>query len=124
MSALDNLLRSSVPWEDAQVAAAAREAAQIGGRAGDEGLKPAQRPLIEAGEGESEGFELAEADLIAAAEHRGPRGNPLDNAFAVEAEQPPRIVYAEADEEHTSGRTRDQKLEPRSSSASRSGLRR
>ena len=35
----------------------------------DDRLDPALAPLMEAGEGESEGFELAEADLIEHAEH-------------------------------------------------------
>lgn len=35
----------------------------------DDPVDPALAPLIEAGEGESEGFELAEADLIEHAEH-------------------------------------------------------
>lgn len=35
----------------------------------DDPIDPALAPLIEAGEGESEGFELAEADLISHAEH-------------------------------------------------------
>ena len=35
----------------------------------DDPVDPAFAPLIEAGEGESEGFELAEADLIEHAEH-------------------------------------------------------
>ena len=35
----------------------------------DDTVDPALAPLIEAGEGESEGFELAEADLIEHAEH-------------------------------------------------------
>ena len=64
---------------DAEADAAAAEAAEIGGRAGDEGLDPAERPLVEAGEGEAEGFELAEADLIENAEHAEgvhPRGAP------------------------------------------------
>jgi hypothetical protein len=56
------------PWEEKQVAAAAYAAGAIGGRAGDEDVDPAQRPLQEAGEGEAEGFELAEEDLIEAAE--------------------------------------------------------
>lgn len=59
-------------WEQAETDAAAREARAIGGRAGDEELDPALRPLIEAGEGVAEGFELAEADLIEAAEHPEP----------------------------------------------------
>jgi hypothetical protein len=51
--------------------AAAAEAAQIGGRVSD--LPPdedeAQRPLQEAGQGESEGFEQAEQALIEHATH-------------------------------------------------------
>ena len=35
----------------------------------DDPVDPAIAPLIEAGEGEAEGFELAEADLIAHAQH-------------------------------------------------------
>jgi len=35
----------------------------------DDPVDPALAPLIEAGEGESEGFDLAEADLIEHAEH-------------------------------------------------------
>ena len=52
---------------DAEADAAAAEAAQIGGRVDDD-LDPAD-PLAEAGGGEAEGFELAEADLIENAEH-------------------------------------------------------
>jgi hypothetical protein len=55
---------------------AAAEAAKIGGDPGpvpvgddDEPLDEAQRPLEEAGEGESEGAELADADLIEHATH-------------------------------------------------------
>ena len=54
---------------DAEADAAAAEAAGIGGRAGDEDLNPAERPLVEGGQGDAEGFELAEADLIENAEH-------------------------------------------------------
>ncbi len=49
--------------------AAGDEAAQIGGEAQIESDDPAQQPLIEAGEGESEGFELAEARLRDIASH-------------------------------------------------------
>src|ERR1700744_572700 len=52
-----------------EIAAAAREAAGIGGVAGDEDLDPAQRPVIEGGGGEAEGFEEAEAFLIEHASH-------------------------------------------------------
>jgi hypothetical protein len=52
-----------------EIEAAAREAAQIGGVAGDESLDPAERPVIEGGGGEAEGFEEAEALLIEHASH-------------------------------------------------------
>lgn len=74
------------PWEQREVEAAARAARAIGGRAGDEQLDPAQRPLVEAGEGVAEGFELAEDDLIAAAEHNDGGGDPLVDAFPPEEE--------------------------------------
>jgi hypothetical protein len=49
--------------------AAGDEAAHIGGEAPVESDDPAQQPLIEAGEGEAEGFELAEARLRDIASH-------------------------------------------------------
>lgn len=55
---------------DEEAEAAACEAAEIGGRVpSEQGLDPAQRPLIESGEGVAEGFELAEEDLIEHASH-------------------------------------------------------
>jgi hypothetical protein len=50
-------------------AEAAEEAAGIGGNVEPDTDDPAEAPLIEAGEGESEGFELAEKDLEDIAEH-------------------------------------------------------
>jgi hypothetical protein len=50
-------------------AEAAEEAAAIGGKVEPDTDDPAEAPLIEAGEGESEGFELAEKDLEDIAEH-------------------------------------------------------
>ncbi|MBA3865435.1 MAG: hypothetical protein H0X42_03665 [Solirubrobacterales bacterium] len=49
--------------------AAAEEAAGIGGQIPPDSDDPAQQPLIEGGEGESEGFELAEQALEDNAEH-------------------------------------------------------
>ena len=40
----------------------------------DEPIDPAIAPLIEAGEGEAEGFDVAEADLIEHAEHGDQHG--------------------------------------------------
>ena len=53
--------------EEAEAAAA--EAGRIGGDAPVESDDPSQQPLIEAGQGESEGFELAEARLRDIASH-------------------------------------------------------
>ncbi len=53
-----------------QEAEAAREAAEIGGDGGDEyGVDESERALAEAGQGESEGFELAEQELVENASH-------------------------------------------------------
>jgi hypothetical protein len=90
-------------WEAQEEAAAAREAAAIGGRAGDECLDPAQRPLVEAGEGVAEGFELAEQDLIDAAEQGEEWANPLIGAFTPETDgRCAAGVYGEADHEDSS----------------------
>jgi hypothetical protein len=56
------------PREREEADAAAAEAAGIGGRA-DPAIDPAQRPVVEAGGGEAEGFEQAEAALIEHASH-------------------------------------------------------
>lgn len=53
--------------KEAEVAAA--EAALVGGVAPIESDDPAQQPLIESGQGESEGFELAEKRLQDIASH-------------------------------------------------------
>jgi hypothetical protein len=55
--------------ERREIEAAAREAAGIGGIAGDEDLDPAERPVLEGGGGEAEGFEQAEELLIDHASH-------------------------------------------------------
>jgi hypothetical protein len=90
--------------EEAEAAAA--EAAGIGGRRpdydvdDDNGDDEARRPLEEAGEGESEGFELAEHDLIEEASHGDEGRSPEADAFAGEVESDESTaVYGEADEE-------------------------
>jgi hypothetical protein len=93
----------SVPWEEREVERAAREGAQIGGRAGDEGLDSAERPLVEAGEGVAEGFELAEEDLVEAAQHGDSRANPLADSITPETDGGvPVGEYGEADHEDSS----------------------
>ena len=56
--------------------AAEAEAAKIGGRVEPDTEDPAEQPLIEGGEGEAEGFELAEKDLEESASHGDSRGFP------------------------------------------------
>jgi hypothetical protein len=56
-------------FEQEEIDEAAKEAAQIGGVAPDEDLDPAERPVAEGGGGESEGFELAQQELIDHATH-------------------------------------------------------
>lgn len=84
-------------------AAAAADARRIGGVAGDEDdFDPAMRPVYEAGGGEAEGFEQAEADLVENAQHGDGRGDPLSDAFTPEAESDlASIQYGEADQEST-----------------------
>jgi hypothetical protein len=88
--------RDPIAEEEAEAAAA--EAAEIGGPAPDDPVDdPAQRPLIEGGEGEAEGFELAEAELIDNAEHGDQKRFP--NRDAGRPEEPTQAVFGEADEE-------------------------
>ena len=83
----------------AEEAAAAAEARGIGGPVDEDDLDPAQRPVIEAGGGEAEGFELAEADLAAHAEHSDDARDPTVDAFSPEVESDrASAVYAESDE--------------------------
>lgn len=93
-------------WEQREVDAAANAAGAIGGRA-PEDADPAERPLQEAGEGEAEGFELAEADLIRAAETGDAWANPLRAAFPAESEDGSGATYGEADQELSSERPDD-----------------
>ena len=67
----------------------------------DDPVDPALAPLIEAGEGEDEGFELAEADLVAHAEHGDDHGTDpiLRDAFDDIDDNFDFDDYAEADEE-------------------------
>lgn len=87
-------------WEENEVDAAAYAARAIGGRAGDENVDPAQRPLQEAGEGVAEGFELAEEDLIEAAETGVTWVDPVRAAFPVEAEDGAGSTYGYGEADH------------------------
>jgi hypothetical protein len=100
---------SESEFERAQEDAAAAEARDIGGRPTSEPpgvdadqLDPAQAPLIEAGEGESEGFELAEEELIEHASHGDEHAAWRIHEDASYAPEDSRQADGgEADEEHT-----------------------
>jgi len=92
--------------EDAEAAAA--EAGAIGGHTNTEGLPEAERPLAEGGEGESEGFELAEEQLIEAASHGDRTGHPSGDGFPdEEASSEDLASYGEGDDEHVSENVED-----------------
>jgi hypothetical protein len=80
-------------------AAAAAEAAAIGGPRLHDADDPAFEAAYEAGEGESEGFEIAERELEENATHGGGRADPLQDAFTPELEADERTaVDGDADE--------------------------
>jgi hypothetical protein len=68
--------------------------------------REAERAVEEAGGGEAEGFELAEAELRRQAEGIDDDHDPVAEAGQVEAEKS-NAVYGEADAEHTSERPTD-----------------
>jgi hypothetical protein len=76
--------------------AAAKEAAGIGGSVPHDTDDPAQQALIEGGEGESEGFELAEKELEDIAEHGDQHQFPTGTSPVEEAGAD--ATYGEADE--------------------------
>lgn len=89
---------------------AAAEAAKIGGTAGDEQLDPAQRPVIEGGGGEAEGFEEAESVLIEHASHADQQSAHAILHHQGRPEEPdPLRENGEADHEHSSERPDDER---------------
>lgn len=78
--------------------AAAAEAARIGGSVQPLSDDPAMEPLYEAGEGEQEGWEEAERELVENATHGEGRGDPELDAFSPERETDrSTATYGEAD---------------------------
>ena len=77
---------------------AAIEAGEIGGPmpVEEEGVDPAERPLIEGGEGEAEGFEIAEERLEDIASHGDQHRFPGRDAGA--PEEPSEGAYGEPDQ--------------------------
>ena len=86
------------PLVAAEEAAAAAEAARIGGVVPRVVDDPALEPLYEAGEGEEDGWELAETDLIENASHGDGHADPELDAFSPEREADrSTAVYGETD---------------------------
>jgi hypothetical protein len=81
--------------------AAAAEAAAIGGPEPNDALDPAERPLAEAGEGEAEGFEQAEQDLIEHASHGDPAPDPSGEDQLVRGAEDDAEEYGAADHFHS-----------------------
>jgi hypothetical protein len=82
-----------------QASAAAAEAASIGGRAPSETGDPSMDPVYQAGGGEEEGFEQAEADLIENAIHGDGYAQPERDAIAPELESDrSTAAYGEGDQ--------------------------
>ncbi len=87
------------PLVAAAQAAAAAEAARIGGVVPRVVDDPALEPLYEAGEGEEDGWELAETELIENASHGDGHAEPELDAFSPEREADrSTAVYGETDE--------------------------
>jgi hypothetical protein len=80
--------------EEAEIAAA--EAARIGGDVPPDSDDPAEQPLVEAGQGQAEGFELAEKDLEDIASHGDQHRFP--GSVAPPPEEAQSAEYGEADE--------------------------
>lgn len=97
MSVMNTPEEERDPIAEEEAEAAAAEAAKIGGKGGyTDTDDPAKRPLSEAGEGEAEGFELAEEQLEEIAEHGDQRRFPDRDAPA--PEEPSDATYGEADQ--------------------------
>lgn len=84
------------PLAEEEAEAAAEEAAGIGGNVPGDTEDPAQRPLIEGGEGEAEGFELAEERLEDVASHGDQHRFPGRDASP--PEEPSEAEFGEADQ--------------------------
>jgi hypothetical protein len=108
------------PLAEEEAQAAAKEAAAIGGVPthdldADVPQDPAMVPVYEGGGGESEGFEMAEAELIEHAE-QGPAKPEVQvrvrEEFDRETEEVDPAVYGEADREKVSEVTEDPETRP------------
>ncbi len=102
---MDERPQDDDPLVEEEAEAAAEEAARIGGPDPEPGIDPAQRAVVEGGEGYAEGFEQAEAELERFASHADPGGDPLRDEG--EPEEDAGSVYGEADHEGSQGEEPD-----------------
>lgn len=92
--------------EEAEIAA--REAGRVGGPSPAEDLPPEEQARIEAGGGEAEGFEQAEEQLEESASHGDTAGDPIEDRFPAEGEDPEaHTIHGEPDEVESTS-TRDE----------------
>jgi hypothetical protein len=82
-----------------QERAAAEEAVEAGGGPASDEADESERALIEAGQGESEGFELAEEELIANASHEEDAPPDPTHLEGLPEDQRAGVEYGEADSE-------------------------
>jgi len=88
--------------EQREIDGAEEEAARIGGNVAPLSDDPAQEPVEEAGEGESEGFEQAERRLEDVAEHGDERSFPASDV--PEPEEAGAAEGGEADNQEATGK--------------------
>lgn len=102
MDANDETLNTDRDPLDRETDAAAAEAGSIGGRVPEQDLDPAARPVVEAGGGEAEGFELAEEALIDHASHGDQHSDRVigRDAYGFDSPTDDTGVYGDADSEH------------------------
>jgi hypothetical protein len=93
--------------ELAEEQAAAAEAGSIGGDAGMTDVPPEEQAPREGGQGEQEGFEVAEDDLIEAASHGDPAPPPTVMEHEEVESDASTAAYGEGDEEDSTAVTRD-----------------
>jgi hypothetical protein len=91
--------------------AAAREAARIDGPGAEDDIPEEQRPVVEGGGDEAEGFEQAEEELVEVASHGDPApdptelvGEPEDDRADPDYGEPDRIESTERTDEREEGR--------------------
>ncbi len=96
----DDQIHGDEDYVAEQEAEAAREAALVGGDPGDDyGVEESERALAEAGQGEAEGFELAEQELIENASHEADANpDPTHLQGVPERFDPGEDTYGDADD--------------------------